>query len=284
MPNDEGVVLFDGHDTSQFVSGIGDGFPSDAWQVKDGALCVVPRMHWKNLYTRKQYTDFELTWEWKLPAGGNSGVKYQCVQGRIDPDLAEVFAGTAITVGFTLVLAAVAVVLLLRRPKWLEGLWPRRAVSLVAILGAVWALSVGLGLMRERQVARLHPPGFEYQMIDDRTQHGDRLHMTGALYDLLAAPDAGPKPVGEWNESRILVVGPHVEHWLNGRRVLVYDLGSQPLREAVGRSKFRKIEGFAAKSAGYLQLQHHGTEAWFRNIRVRENPTLPPPAGPDTAR
>ena len=284
MPDNGTIVLFDGRDTSQFVSGIGEGFPTDSWQVKDGALGVLPRMHWKNLYTRKQYTDFELTWEWKLPAGGNSGVKYQCVQGRVDPDLDQVLAGTAITVGFTLVLAAMAAVLLRRKPKFLDGLWPRRAVSLVAILGTAWSVFVGIGILRERQAAKLHPPGFEYQMIDDSTQHGDRLHMTGALYDLLAAPQTEPKPVGEWNESRILVVGSHVEHWLNGRRVLTFEFGSAPLREAVGRSKFRKIDGFADKAPGYIQLQNHGTEAWFRNVRIRENPTLAAPATPDNAR
>ena len=264
-------VLFDGKDASQWTGGVGEAFPSSAWKVEDGTLHTVLGSG-RNLFSRKQYTDFDLTWEWKLTEGGNSGVKYQCVEGRIDPDTDLVFQGTAITVYFTMLLAAAAFLVLWRDPPWIAGTWARRSVMLVAAIGTVWSASVGIGLLRERSVAKRRPPGFEYQMIDDRTQHGDRLHTTGSLYDLLAAPLAEPRALGEWNESRVVVKGVHVEHWLNGRLVLAYDLGSPQLREAVSKSKFRKIDGFADKTSGYLMLQHHGTPAWFRNMRIRENP------------
>src|SRR5712692_7519996 len=73
-------------------------------------------------------------------------------------------------------------------------------------------------------------PGHEYQLIDD-SQHADALRgakwQTAAFYDVLPATNRTIKPVGEWNQARVLVEGNHVEHWLNGAKVLEYELGSE---------------------------------------------------------
>ena len=112
----------------------------------------------------------------------------------------------------------------------------------------------------------------EMQILDD-TAHPKATPqtLTGSLYDLVARGDAAAvKPVGEWNEARVLVQGAHVEHWLNGRKVLEYELGSDDLKARIAASKFKDMKRFAVENEGHIGLQHHGEEAWFRNIRVRE--------------
>jgi len=115
--------------------------------------------------------------------------------------------------------------------------------------------------------------GFEYQLIDD----GDEAYkgvlkaaqFSGSLYDLIPAENVSLKPVGEFNSSRIIVNGNHVEHWLNGRRVVEYDFGSKELEEAYKVSKFSKIPGFTDKRKAHIVLQNHNDESWFRNIKIR---------------
>jgi hypothetical protein len=112
--------------------------------------------------------------------------------------------------------------------------------------------------------------GHEYQMIDDRTA-GPPKYRTGSFYDVLApAADAPPTRIDEWNESRIVVRGQQVEHWLNGKKVLAYDLGSADVLAAVARSKFKDVSGFGRRVRGRILLTDHGDEAWFRNIRIRD--------------
>jgi hypothetical protein len=115
--------------------------------------------------------------------------------------------------------------------------------------------------------------GFEYQMIDDARHPDGKLptHRTGALYDLIAPPDDKPvNPVGEWNHSVIVFDGNHGEHWLNGRKLVEYELGSPAMTEALARSKYAPISWFATRRAGHVVLQDHGDEVYFRDIRIRE--------------
>ncbi|MCC6356687.1 MAG: DUF1080 domain-containing protein [Verrucomicrobiae bacterium] len=116
-------------------------------------------------------------------------------------------------------------------------------------------------------------PGHEYQMLDDE-RHPDAIRgdtrKTAAFYDVLApAPDKPVKPAGEWNASRILVRGNLVEHWLNGRRVLTYELGSDSLKAALAKSKFKSFGDFGTKIPGHIMLTYHSDECWFRSIKVR---------------
>ena len=84
------------------------------------------------------------------------------------------------------------------------------------------------------------------------------------------------KPVGEWNASRILVQGNHVEHWLNGAKVLEYELGSEAVTAAVAASKFKNSAGFGTKIKGHIMLTDHQDECWFRNVKIRELPASAP--------
>lgn len=118
------------------------------------------------------------------------------------------------------------------------------------------------------------PVGFEYQLVDDE-RHPDvlqngPLHATGSLYFLIAPNDAKKlKPAGEFNESRIIVKGNHIEHWLNGAKIVSYDLGSDELQRAIAKSKYKTVPGFAQKAPTRILLQDHGDVIRFRNMKIR---------------
>lgn len=115
--------------------------------------------------------------------------------------------------------------------------------------------------------------GAEYQILDDAAyvqDGGSPKHAAGALYDLFAAEGKHLAPTGEWNRARILVIGDHIEHWLNGVRVVSCDQWSERWKQALAASKFARTEGFAAMPRGRIALQDHGDEVWYRNIKVRD--------------
>jgi hypothetical protein len=115
--------------------------------------------------------------------------------------------------------------------------------------------------------------GHEYQVIDDSKHPDAKLRdnrRTGSLYDALAAPAAKTKPVGEYNQSRILVRGKHVEHWLNGEKILEYELESPALEKAKAESKFKSVARWGTKVRGHLLFQDHGDQVSYRNIKVRD--------------
>jgi hypothetical protein len=118
--------------------------------------------------------------------------------------------------------------------------------------------------------------GHEYQLIDDErhedAQKAEGKRVTASFYDVLKPSGNKPKPAGEWNSSRVLVDGRHVEHWLNGVKVLEYELGSEALLAAVAASKFNKNTGFGTRVQCHLLLQDHGDEISFRNLRILELP------------
>lgn len=124
--------------------------------------------------------------------------------------------------------------------------------------------------------SRPKAPGPEFQMLDDKG-HPDAkngpTHQTGALYDLIApSADKLLKPVGEWNRSRIIVRGDHVEHWVNGSPVLGYELGSPELMASIAKSKFKDAAGFGKKIEGHIMLTDHQDGCEFKNMKILTNP------------
>jgi hypothetical protein len=114
--------------------------------------------------------------------------------------------------------------------------------------------------------------GHEYQMIDD-TRVRDPKGTTASFYGVLPPLASKPAPrINKWNQSRIVVQGQRAEHWLNGVKVLDYELGSPTVLAAVAESKFKDVPGFGAKLRGHILLTDHTDEAHFRNIKIRALP------------
>lgn len=114
--------------------------------------------------------------------------------------------------------------------------------------------------------------GHEYQMIDDERHPDAKVgpkRQTSALYDVLPAANRPLRPAGQFNQSRVVVRGMTVEHWLNGTKVLQYDLNSPTLRGAIAESKFKDVARFGSRQNAHILLQDHGDNVCYRNIKIR---------------
>ena len=195
------IVLFDGKLTDQLRGYKTDSFPKENWVIEDGALKTIPGKP-LDLVTREKFRDFELEYEWKVAAGGNSGVMYNVAETETE--------------------------------AWMTG------------------------------------P--EMQVVDD-IKHPDGKNpktTAGSLYALIAPHTRKSlRAVGEFNKARIISRNGHVEHWLNGSRILEYDWGSPQIKELIAQSKFKDMPRFMSQKEGHIDFQHHGEEAWYRNMRVR---------------
>lgn len=133
---------------------------------------------------------------------------------------------------------------------------------------------VGLG------APQTYHTGPEYQILDNRAAHDrfDPTHLAASLYGLVAASRDVTRPIGRWNETRIVVRGWHIQHWLNGVQVVDVDLGAPAGRALIAGSKFKAWPGFATLARGHIALQDHDHQVSFRSIKVRE--LAPAPASP----
>jgi hypothetical protein len=120
---------------------------------------------------------------------------------------------------------------------------------------------------------RIYTTGPEYQLLDDidAPDNKTRLTCAGAAYGIYPSPPGHLKPVGDWNAARIVARGAHVEHWLNGVKVVDYQLWSRDWEAKVASAKFKAWPKYGRARTGHIGLQgdHEGTLA-FRNIRIRE--------------
>jgi hypothetical protein len=115
----------------------------------------------------------------------------------------------------------------------------------------------------------------EYQLLDDANAHDGRSRLTAAAaaYGLYGPPAGVVRPFGQWNKTRIVIKGDHVEHWLNGRKVVEYDLGSPEWKAKVAASKFSQYPNYGLAKTGFIGIQgDHPGSLELRHIRIRELP------------
>jgi len=206
-------LLFDGDDSKGWRGAFKDGFPDKGWLIQDGNITVLSSQGKEggvggDIVTLDQYKAFDLSFDFKLTAGANSGVKYFVT-------LKEKTDGSAI--------------------------------------------------------------GLEYQVLDDSLHPDAKLGIAGnrtmaSLYDLIAAAKQKRfiHEIGQWNTGRVVVYpNNHVEHWLNGIKVLEYDRGSPAFRSLVAVSKYKVWPDFGEAKEGHILLQDHGNEVSYRSIKIR---------------
>ncbi|MEN6324342.1 MAG: DUF1080 domain-containing protein [Proteiniphilum sp.] len=196
------VLLFDGSTSSGWKHYKGGPFPN-GWIIENGVLTldntVKPRPG--DIITEEQFSNFELSLEFRITKGANSGIKYFILPGT------------------------------------------------------------NLGL--------------EFQILDDENhpdakqgKNGNRLQ--GGLYDLIAPKGKKDKPIGEWNHARIISKGNHVEHWLNGKKVVTFERGSDAFKTLIAGSKYKDSKDFSTPAQTSILLQDHGNVVSFRNIKIRK--------------
>jgi hypothetical protein len=109
--------------------------------------------------------------------------------------------------------------------------------------------------------------GLEYQLFDDASDpSADKRKLCGALYDAIAPSRAAARPPGEFNHSLLIVRGGHVEHWLNGEKVVEFETSSPLVHGVI----LQLAAGGPTVSESFIALQNHGTPVWFRNLKLRK--------------
>lgn len=238
-------LLFDGKTLPAWDDPAKKTPPGNAWTVADGWIKTVPRAAMRaDLVSKDQYDDFELAFEWKISAGGNSGVKYR--------------------------IQDVAILVRDGRPQNKLKFEDQVEYELRNHTNRREQIPAGAHI-EEYTVA------FEYQTIDDE-RHQDALRKpvstTGALYSLVPPAKKAARPAGEVNQSRIVLRGNHVEHWLNGEKVVDARLDTPEIAAALAArwgqtSKVYELLTKQPRKKAPISLQHHEDEAWFRSIKIR---------------
>ncbi len=112
--------------------------------------------------------------------------------------------------------------------------------------------------------------GPEYQLLDDEGfPDQDKTHYTGAVFGLYATTSKPLKSIGNWNKSKIVVNKNRVEHWLNGQKILEYEINSADWRKRIAAGSWKDAKGFGQASKGHLDFQDRGSEVWFKNVMIK---------------
>ena len=150
-------------------------------------------------------------------------------------------------------------------------------------LQADWKISAGTnsGIMYLVSEDQPEPymTGPEFQVLDDPSfgQKSDGLTATGSLYALYSPQKKHQNPNGEFNHVRIVHFGNHVEHWLNGTKVVECEIDSDDWKTRLAKTKFKSWLKFATNHSGHIDLQDESTQVWYKNIKIRRLTALPPP-------
>ncbi|HEV3418516.1 MAG TPA: DUF1080 domain-containing protein [Pirellulales bacterium] len=177
------------------------------WSVEHGVMTLTPIQGKRNpgLVTDDAFKNFELSIEWKISPGGNSGVFYRVDESETGDEL-----------------------------NW---------------------------------------TGIECQVLDDSKYAAAKViskYSSGAAYDMYPPRKDATKPVGQWNQLHIIVSGNRVEHWLNGEKIVDYDILSDDWLKRYEGSKFNSHPKYGRIAAGHIALQEHGSAVEYRNVKIRE--------------
>jgi hypothetical protein len=229
-------LLFDGKSFANWEDPTKKSPPGDSFVIDEGTLKSVPHAKIEeDLYTKELYRDFEMVWDWKISPAGNTGVKYR-IQDRVwlAPNGGRKFEDQA------------------------NGSFKNR-------------------ITQRPEKGQEYVVGFEYQLLDNEKNPDARRgtnHRAGALYDMISPEKDATKPVGEWNHSRLVVKGDHVEHWLNGEKVVDGNLKTDVAKGTGARwgegSPIYDLLVNQPKKDCQISLQNHSSDAWFKNIKIRK--------------
>lgn len=210
--------------------------PGDAWTIEDGSLKATanPQIT-EDLFTQETFGDFELAFDWRISKGGNSGLKY-----RIQEHL------------------------------FLSSGHARRFEDQVNY-------SLRAGRVARPTKGQDYVIGFEYQLLDNQLNSDARAglsHTAGALYDMVPPERDATLPVGQFNHSRIVLRGAHVEQWLNQVKVVDANLDSAEIKAHIAKRWTKDSPAYnllanQPKKLCPISLQDHGDVAWFKNIKIR---------------
>jgi hypothetical protein len=237
-------LLFDGKTLNHWVDQSKTVPPGDAWTVEDGAIKAKPDpLITEDLFTKETFGDFELQFEWKIAKGSNAGLKYR-IQDTI----------------------------------WLPEDSKTRGEQFEVSMGRVVANPLERKTLKPGGKAQAYVVGFEYQMIDDSAhkdaQRGGK-YQSGSLYDMIPPSQQASKPPGQWNQGRILVRGDHIEHWLNGVKVVDGTLSDERVTASITKRwgpapKLKEMLLKRTRKQCPISLQNHSDDAWFRDIKIRK--------------
>ena len=230
-------LLFDGKSYAGWEDPAKKTPPGNGFTIEDGCLKSLPHPNIdEDLFTTETFRDFELDFDWKISPGGNSGVKYR-IQERVM--LAD------------------------------------------GVRGQKFEDRVNASMKKRRTdrpaKGQEYVIGFEYQVLDNEknpdARHGTN-HQAGALYDMLSPLKDATRPVGEFNHARLVVKGDHVEHWLNGEKVVDASLKAPEVGESVAKRWGRESPVYdllanQPRKSCQISLQNHDDVAWFKNIKIR---------------
>lgn len=211
------ALLFDGKTLDGWMWSVSTPAPQPSWAAKDGAIVSTPNdgQHCY-LLTQRSFEDFELVFDWRIEAKGNSGIKYR-----------------------------------------LQGFGAKGRMSPTPV-----------------DEPRIEPVGLEYQLTDDFA-NPDALstprHAAGAVYEYIVPDKRAPAQAGVWHRSRILARGLHIEHWLDGEKVVDSDLDSPAAAEsfAVSKRNSKDLLRQQERRNSPIALQMHDGVVEFRNLKIR---------------
>ncbi len=126
--------------------------------------------------------------------------------------------------------------------------------------------------VQEGVAQAIYQTGPEYQLIDDKgwPEKLQADQYSGANYGMHAPVNAKVKPIDDWNETRIVINGNHVEHWLNGVKVVDYEFYTDDWYARKNAGKWKDVATYGIAETGHIGLQDHGGLTMFRNIRIKE--------------